>query len=86
MPVIPMQFCPDPGVAADWLIKAFGFTVHLRIGNHRIQMWAREACFTDHPYGGHQYDAEDFFGHRWSFTEALADLGPESRGGTPVDL
>ena len=26
--------------------KAFGFTVRLRIANHRIQMRAREGCFT----------------------------------------
>jgi uncharacterized glyoxalase superfamily protein PhnB len=37
---------PDPGVAAAWLEKAFGFTVRLRIGNHRIQMRAFEGCVT----------------------------------------
>ncbi len=31
---------------ADWLSKAFGFTVRLRIANHRIQMKAGEGCFT----------------------------------------
>jgi len=45
-PVIPVLVYPDPAVAADWLSKAFGFTVRLRIANHRIQMKAGEGCFT----------------------------------------
>lgn len=117
-PVIPVLRCPDPSVAAEWLQKAFGFTVRLRIANHRIQMRAGEGCFTvaegnlvpnyaitvqvrvedarghceraraagakilteptDHPYGERQYDAEDFYGHRWNFTETIADVEPES--------
>src|SRR3954471_11623234 len=44
--VIPVLIYPDPTVAADWLSKAFGFTVRLRIANHRIQMRAGEGCFT----------------------------------------
>jgi len=45
-PVIPVLRYPDPGVAAEWLSKAFGFTVRLRIANHRIQMRAGEGCLT----------------------------------------
>src|SRR5947199_10794279 len=45
-PVIPVLIYPDPNAAADWLSKAFGFTVRLRIANHRIQMKAAEGCFT----------------------------------------
>jgi uncharacterized glyoxalase superfamily protein PhnB len=115
--VIPVLIYPDPGVAAGWLIKAFGFTVRLRIANHRIQMKAGDGCFTiaegnavpnssnitqvrienawhhcerarqsgavilteptDHPYGERQYDARDFFGHVWNFTETIADVAPE---------
>ena len=44
--MIPVLRYPDPGVAAEWLSKAFGFTVRLRIANHRIQMRAGEGCFT----------------------------------------
>lgn len=36
--VIPQLDYPDLNAAADWLVKAFGFTVRLRIGAHRIQM------------------------------------------------
>jgi uncharacterized glyoxalase superfamily protein PhnB len=38
--VIPVLSYPDVNAAADWLCNAFGFTVRLRIGNHRIQLWA----------------------------------------------
>jgi uncharacterized glyoxalase superfamily protein PhnB len=36
--VIPVLAYPDPGQAAQWLCEAFGFTIRLRIGNHRIQL------------------------------------------------
>jgi uncharacterized glyoxalase superfamily protein PhnB len=125
-PVIPVLRYPDPSVAAEWLVKTFGFTVRLRISNHRIQMRAGEGCFTiaegkvvpnhsitvqvriedaqthcerarhagarivteptDHMYGERQYDAEDFYGHRWNFSESIADVEPESWGGTSVNL
>ena len=124
--VIPVLYYPDPGVAADWLCKAFGFTIRLRIANHRIQMRAGAGCFTlaegdvvpershatqvrvedaaehcrrarecgaiilteptDHIYGERQYNAQDFFGHRWDFTQTLVDVDPLDWGGTPVDL
>ena len=46
-PVIPVLIDPDPGVAAEWLNnKAFGFSVRLRIANHRIQMRAGDGCIT----------------------------------------
>jgi uncharacterized glyoxalase superfamily protein PhnB len=124
--VIPVLIYPDPGIAADWLCAAFGFTVRLRIANHRIQMRAGNGCITiaegnvtpnnshiiqiriedamahcerarqhgariltepvDHMYGERQYNAEDFAGHRWDFTQTIADVDPEDWGGTPVDL
>ncbi len=125
-PVIPVLRYPDPSIAAEWLGKAFGFTVRLRIANHRIQMRAGEGCFTiaegdivpnhscvvqvrienaqahcerarqagaiilteltDHMYGERQYNAEDFYGHRWDFTETLSDVDPGTWGGTPENL
>jgi uncharacterized glyoxalase superfamily protein PhnB len=45
-PVIPVLIYPDPSAAAEWLAKAFGFTVRLRIANHRVQMKAGDGCFT----------------------------------------
>jgi len=115
--VIPVLVYPDPGAAAEWLSKAFGFSVRLKIANHRIQMKAGEGCFTiregniapnhsqtvqvriedavghserarrngavilsepkDHPYGERQYNAQDFHGHHWDFTETIRDVAPE---------
>lgn len=119
--VIPVLVYPDPGVAADWLSRAFGFTVRLRIANHRIQMKAGDGCVTiaegtvvpnnshlvqvrvedvrghcerarrngavilseptEHEYGERQYNVEDFHGHRWDFTETIADVAPEEWSG-----
>ena len=36
--VIPELPYPDVSRAADWLCGAFGFSVRLRIANHRVQM------------------------------------------------
>ena len=36
---------------------------------------------TDFEYGERQYEAEDAFGHQWTFTETLDDVEPESWGG-----
>ncbi len=36
--VIPVLAYPDVNEAADWLVRAFGFRVRLRIGDHRVQL------------------------------------------------
>jgi uncharacterized glyoxalase superfamily protein PhnB len=36
--VIPELAYPDIGNAIDWLCSAFGFTLRLRMGNHRAQL------------------------------------------------
>ena len=41
---------------------------------------------TDYPYGERQYTAEDLGGHRWTFSQSIADVAPESWGGTSVNL
>jgi hypothetical protein len=40
----------------------------------------------DFPYGERQYSVEDLAGHRWTFTQAIADLAPEDWGGTSKGL
>ena len=35
----------------------------------------------DYPYGERQYTAEDPGGHRWTFSQSIADLAPEEWGG-----
>jgi uncharacterized glyoxalase superfamily protein PhnB len=39
-----------------------------------------------HPYGERQYRVEDLAGHRWTFTQSVADVDPEEWGGTPGTL
>jgi uncharacterized glyoxalase superfamily protein PhnB len=36
----------------------------------------------DLPYGERQYSAVDLGGHRWTFSQSIADLAPEEWGGT----
>jgi uncharacterized glyoxalase superfamily protein PhnB len=36
---------------------------------------------TDFEYGERQYHAEDPFGHRWTFSETVADVDPAEWGG-----
>jgi len=36
---------------------------------------------TDYPYGERQYEVEDLAGHRWTFSETIADVAPEEWGG-----
>lgn len=40
---------------------------------------------TDFEYGERQYAAEDPAGHRWTFSETLEDVAPDSWGGTLVE-
>jgi uncharacterized glyoxalase superfamily protein PhnB len=39
---------------------------------------------TDYQYGERQYTAQDPVGHRWTFSETLADVAPEEWGGETV--
>ena len=36
---------------------------------------------TDYPYGERQYNAEDLGGHRWTFSQSIADVDPAKWGG-----
>jgi uncharacterized glyoxalase superfamily protein PhnB len=52
---------------------------HARAAGARILMEP-----TDFEYGERQYHAEDLAGHRWTFSETLADVEPETWGGQTV--
>jgi uncharacterized glyoxalase superfamily protein PhnB len=41
---------------------------------------------THYPYGERQYSALDLGGHRWTFSQSIADVDPASWGGTAIDL
>ena len=40
----------------------------------------------DHPYGERQYTAVDPEGHRWKFSQSIADVAPQDWGGTAGEL
>jgi uncharacterized glyoxalase superfamily protein PhnB len=40
---------------------------------------------TDLPFGERQYTAEDLGGHRWTFSQSIADVAPEEWGATPAE-
>lgn len=121
--VIPVLGYPDVGEAIDWLRDAFGFTLRLRIANHRAQVNVGEGAIAiterrdgagkdsdsvmvrvedvdghhkraiqhgarvlespaDYPFGERQYTVEDFAGHRWTFSQSIADVDPKDWGGT----
>lgn len=123
--VVPVLAYPDVAEAADWLCRAFGLAVRLRIADHRIQLTYGDGAIvaargesdpaghsvmvrvvdadahhaqavaagarvlsppTDYEYGERQYTAEDPAGHRWTFSQSLADVDPADWGGTAVDL
>jgi uncharacterized glyoxalase superfamily protein PhnB len=112
-----------------WLGDAFGFTLRIQIGNHRVQLNVGDGAVVltekgmnkknagptetahsmmvrvsdvdshherarkhgarivrppaDYPYGERQYTVEDFDGHRWTFTQSIAEVDPKEWGGTP---
>ena len=126
--VIPELAYPNIGEAIDWLCAAFGFTLRLRIADHRAQLNVGDGAVVltegpgsagpdlaysvmvrvedadrhherarehgarilrppaDHPYGERQYTAQDFAGHRWTFSQSIADVAPEDWGGTSGQL
>jgi len=40
----------------------------------------------DFPYGERQYAAEDIGGHRWTFSQSIADVDPASWGGVAINI
>lgn len=129
--VIPVLAYTDVNEAAAWLCEAFGFSVRLRIGTHRVQLNVGDGAVTvremrpnevnvklgigysttvrvedadahckharahgaqitqdpvTHPYGERQYNAVDFAGYSWTFSQSVADVHPQDWGGTAVQL
>jgi uncharacterized glyoxalase superfamily protein PhnB len=123
--VIPELAYPDVGEAIAWLCETFGFTLRLRIANHRAQLNVGDGAVVltergagevtssvmirvedvnshhdrarqhgarilrppaDHPYGERQCTVEDLGGHRWTFSQSIADVDPKEWGGTPGQL
>ena len=36
---------------------------------------------TDYPFGERQYTVEDLGGHRWTFSQTISDVDPQTWGG-----
>jgi len=65
-----------------------GHSVHVRVEDvdrHHEHASRRGARIlqppADYPYGERQYTAEDPGGHRWTFSQSIADVAPEDWGG-----
>ena len=78
-----------PVVGADYI----GHQVMVRIVDvnaHHAHAKARGAEIlqapVDHPFGERQYVVRDLGGHRWTFSQTLADLHPNDWGGTDIVL
>ena len=129
--VIPVLAYPDVNQAAGWLCEAFGFSVRVRIGSHRVQLNVGEGAVVvrelrpnevgaalgvgysvtirvenvdahcdrarehgaritqepvNHAYGERQYNANDFAGHSWTFSQSVADVHPGEWGGSAEQL
>ena len=120
--IIPVLAYPDVAEAIAWLCDAFGFTLRLRIADHRAQLNVGDGAIAitggrdgagkdsdsvmvrvedvdshhqravqhgalvldspaDYPFGERQYTVKDFAGHRWTFSQTIADVDPEDWGG-----
>jgi uncharacterized glyoxalase superfamily protein PhnB len=75
---------PVPGACSSVLVRVEDVDVQhqraLGAGAHVV----REP--SDHPYGERQVTFEDLGGHRWTFTQSIADVAPEEWGGVSFDL
>lgn len=71
---------PRPGeVTHSVLIRVDDATAHCERARARGAKILQEP--TDHVYGERQYNAEDPWGHQWTFSETLADVAPGDWGG-----
>ena len=51
-----------------------------------VERGARASTPEDYPYGERQYTVEDVGGHRWTFSQTIADVAPEDWGATSKRL
>jgi len=56
---------------------------HQRAGQHGAKIVRPPA---DQPFGERQYTVQDLGGHHWTFSQSIADIAPETWGGTPGQL
>jgi len=68
-------------------------SVHVRVEDVDRHRERAEQCGAlilrppaDYPYGERQYTARDLGGHRWTFSQSIADVDPASWGATSIAL
>jgi uncharacterized glyoxalase superfamily protein PhnB len=61
--VIPVLAYPDVNQAATWLCEAFGFSVRLRIGSHRVQLNVGDGAVIVRELRANEVNAELGVGH-----------------------
>jgi uncharacterized glyoxalase superfamily protein PhnB len=73
---------PDGTVTGSVLVRVEDARAHCeRARAHGARILTEP---TDFEFGERQYDAADFAGHRWTFSETLADVAPADWGGVLV--
>jgi uncharacterized glyoxalase superfamily protein PhnB len=74
---------PRPGeVTHSVMVRVDDVDAHCaRAGAHGARIVMEP---TDFEYGERQYEAEDPAGHRWTFSETLDDIAPDTWGGILV--
>jgi uncharacterized glyoxalase superfamily protein PhnB len=70
--VIPVLAYPDAPHAASWLCDAFGFTVRIRIGSHRIQLNVGDGAVIVREPRPHEIGRQ--LGLGWSVTIRVEDV------------
>ena len=63
---------------AEVLVRIDGVDAHHERSRQRGAAILRAPA--DYPYGERQYTVEDLGGHRWTFSETIADVAPEDWG------
>ena len=75
---------PVPGVCSSVLVRVEDVDAqHARAVSAGARV-VREPA--DHLYGERQVTFVDLAGHRWTFTQSIADVAPEEWGGVSFDL
>ncbi len=72
------------GVGYSVLIRVEDADSHCnRARDHGAQITQEPVTY---PYGERQYNAVDFAGHSWTFSQSVADVHPQDWGGTAEQL
>jgi uncharacterized glyoxalase superfamily protein PhnB len=75
---------PVPGACSSVLVRVEDLDARHAAAVDQGARVVREPC--DHSYGERQCTLQDLAGHRWTFTQSIADVAPEAWGGVSVDL